>query len=73
MFPTSINPPRVLLGTLHEQSAKLNKRQRENIQMLSNVSELKPKDMIDGLTEPTTKRILRRDLMGLRELNADKT
>jgi hypothetical protein len=37
--------------------------------MLSNVSELKPKDIIDGLTEPTTERTLRRDLAGLRELN----
>jgi hypothetical protein len=69
MFPTSINPPRILLGTLDEQQAKLNRRQREIIEMLSNVSELKPKDIIDGLTEPTTERTLRRDLAGLRELN----
>lgn len=69
MFPTSINPPRVLLGTLDEQQAKLNRRQREIIEMLSNVRELKPKDIIDGLTEPTTDRTLRRDLAGLRALN----
>ena len=69
MFPTSINPPRILLGTLDEQQAKLNRRQREIIEMLSHVSELKPKDIIDGLTEPTTERTLRRDLAGLRALN----
>ena len=69
MFPTPINPPHVLIGTLDEHLAALNKRQREIIQMLSHVSELKPKDIIDGLSEPTTERTLRRDLAGLRALN----
>jgi ATP-dependent DNA helicase RecG len=69
MFPVSISPPVILLDGLHEQYPDLTSRQKEIIQMLSGVNELKPKDIIDRLKENTTERTLRRDLTKLRELN----
>lgn len=69
MFPVSISPPVILLDVTPEMHADLTSRQKEIIQILSNVGELKPKDIIDRLRENTTERTLRRDLTRLRELN----
>jgi ATP-dependent DNA helicase RecG len=73
MFPTSINPPSFVLSKPEEHYANLNSRQREIVQILSNVKELKSKDIIDRLTEPTPERTLRRDLAGLKALNIADT
>jgi ATP-dependent DNA helicase RecG len=68
MFPAPLKPPVILLGD-HEKAVDLTSRQREIVQILSNVNELRPKDIIGRLKERTTERTLRRDLAKLKELN----
>jgi ATP-dependent DNA helicase RecG len=66
-FPSPITPPVILFNEQPKASESLTSRQIEIIQILSSVSELKPKELLDKLREHTTERTLRRDLAKLKE------
>ena len=55
-FPSLLAPPVILFGEKQVALENLTSRQKEIIQILSSVDELKPKELMDKLHEHTTER-----------------